>query len=300
MKDEYWGTFSIYDHRSPAYKQSLLFFDRIVVPVPNDPIGSLTGPEIDALREEVRFLEREGAARLVEWDQKEFEQWRDDHNHSGIGASEGIARRLSGDPPYQSRLMLKEQTEHQLDELRAQVDALSITAIPVYPARDRFDAANRAFKGYLPEQLTIDVALRAIPMPRADASFQDILELRQNKLFQSSLTALREWLTTDVTMNTNEDPEVVVKRAVLRLERMSEQYRDALSKARYAKISGAITSVLAIGAIAASHAEPALKILAGVAAPAFSFRTVFRPCWKDLQDNKAFAAGVICEADRLA
>jgi hypothetical protein len=300
MKDEYWGTFSIYDHRSPAYKQSLLFFDRIVVPVPDRPVGRLSEQEIDRLREEVRFLESEGAARLVTWDQEEFEQWRDERNNPGVGAQEGLARRISGDPPYQSRLMLKEQTDRQIEQLRTEVDALSITAIPVYAARDRFEAANKALEGYLPEQLMIDVALRSIPLPREDTPFAEILRIRQRKQFQSSLTSLREWMRDEVTVTRNENPEVTAKRAAIRLEKMAEQYRDALNKARYTKISGTITSVLAIGAVFAAHADPALKVLASVAAPAFSFRTLLRPCWKDLADTKTFAAGVICEAEALA
>lgn len=298
-KDEFWGTFSIYDHRSPAYKQMLLYFDRIVVPVPNNPIFDLSEEEIDQLRAEVLFLQGEGAARLVEWDQAEFEGWRDSHDTRGIGAPEGLARRLVGDPPYQSRLMLKEETEQKLDMLRAETDALSITAVPVYPAKERFEAASDSLNGYLPEQLTLDVVLRVLPLPSPNSPFEDILRIREKESFQSSLRALREWLEDNAVPKSGEDPTTTAKRAASQLQRIADRYRDALSAARYKKVSGTITSMLAIGAVAASHADPALKILASLAAPAFSFRSALRPCWKDLEETEAFAAGVICESKSL-
>ena len=137
-------------------------------------------------------------------------------------------------------------------------------------------------------------------MPSQNTAFDDILRLRDSEPFQRSLAALRTWMTEEVTMTANEDPAITVKRAVDQLERMAADYRDALSNARYKKVSGAITSVLAIGAVAAAHADPALKMLAAVATPFFSFRSLFRPCWRDLQENQAFPAGVICEAETLA
>ncbi len=42
MKNEYWATFSIYDHRTALYHQALVLFDRIVVPVPTRTVGSLS------------------------------------------------------------------------------------------------------------------------------------------------------------------------------------------------------------------------------------------------------------------
>lgn len=299
-KDECWGTFSIYDHRSAAYKQSLLYFDRIVVPVPNAPIFDLSEPEIERLRTEVKFLESEGVARLVEWDQAEFENWRDNRETRGVGASEGLARRLVGDPPYQTRLMLKEETDRKLDTLRTETEALSITAVPVYPAKHRFDAAAHAFEGYLPEQLTVDVILRALPLPSPESSFEDILRVRSEKSFQKSLLALRRWTQSNVVPRPGEDPPTTARRAASQLQDLADRYRDALTEARYNKISGTITSVLAIGAVAASHADPVLKILAGLAAPTLSFRSLLRPCWKDLQETQSFAAAVICEAETLA
>ncbi|MEO8623948.1 MAG: hypothetical protein ABI625_22915, partial [bacterium] len=138
-----------------------------------------------------------------------------------------------------------------------------------------------------------------LPMPSSDTSFEDILKLRESELFQGSLASLREWMSTEVLPRPGEAPDITVKRAVGRLDKMAEQYRDALSRAKYAKVTGAITSVLAIGAVVAALSDPALKILAGVATPFFSFRTLFRPSWKDLQTDKTFPAAAICEAEVL-
>jgi hypothetical protein len=66
MKDEYWATFSIYDHRTSLYRQALVLFDRIVVPIPTRTVGSLTAQEIDRVEAEVRFLQERGAAKKVD------------------------------------------------------------------------------------------------------------------------------------------------------------------------------------------------------------------------------------------
>src|SRR5262245_40343337 len=118
MKDEYWATFSIYDHRTSLYRQALILFDRIVVPVPTRTIGNLTMHEIDHLAAEVEFLEERGAAKKIDWDPDEFALWRKeaDAAESGLqetdaaesGQQEAVSRRLVNDPPYLTRLQLKE------------------------------------------------------------------------------------------------------------------------------------------------------------------------------------------------
>jgi hypothetical protein len=59
MTDEYWGTFSIYDHRGSIYRQSLVVFDRIVIPVPPKPVGNLTQQEIERLARDADWLKLE-------------------------------------------------------------------------------------------------------------------------------------------------------------------------------------------------------------------------------------------------
>lgn len=73
---ETWAIFSIIDHRQPVYRQALAMFDRIVVPLPAQPLGDQTLEELDQLRAEVDYLERENAAKPFEWKDDEWERWR--------------------------------------------------------------------------------------------------------------------------------------------------------------------------------------------------------------------------------
>jgi hypothetical protein len=74
---EYWGTFSIYDYQTPRYRQSLVLFDKVVIPLPTAPIGGVTAQEIERLSAEVAYLEKEGLAVGVQWDRNKFEAWRE-------------------------------------------------------------------------------------------------------------------------------------------------------------------------------------------------------------------------------
>jgi hypothetical protein len=112
--EEYWGTFSIYDHRTPLYRQSLVLFDKVVVPVPVRPIkgsaGEITAEEIKRLSADVDFLSSKGAAVRVDWDPKEFNAWRDNQ------AGEAIAQLLDKDKLLATRFQLQEAVEKGLLE----------------------------------------------------------------------------------------------------------------------------------------------------------------------------------------
>src|SRR5260370_42587898 len=100
MSDEYWATFSIYDHRRGAlYRNSLILFDRVVIPVPTTPVGDLTQEEIEALDADVVFLEREGAAVRFDWDPAEFQEWQTKTIERGACDGEALAKTLVKDPP---------------------------------------------------------------------------------------------------------------------------------------------------------------------------------------------------------
>jgi hypothetical protein len=72
---ETWATSSIIDHRAPVYRQALALFDRIVVPVPPEPIGNQTQEELTQLEAEVSYLAAHKAAELHEWRSDLFEEW---------------------------------------------------------------------------------------------------------------------------------------------------------------------------------------------------------------------------------
>ena len=62
MSEEYWATFSIFDHRELVYRNALALFDKVVMPVPTAPISSLKQEEIDALSADADYLQEKNAA----------------------------------------------------------------------------------------------------------------------------------------------------------------------------------------------------------------------------------------------
>ncbi|MDF0673868.1 MAG: hypothetical protein P0120_05940 [Nitrospira sp.] len=154
MKDEYWATFSIYDHRKPLYRQALVFFDRIIVPIPTRPFKSITEEEIEQLSTEVDFLKKRGVADKVDWDPDEFELWRDRTNGPEAGHAEALARRLVNAPPFLTRLQLKEKTDESVARLRPQ-GVLSVTTVPVYGTKQAYKVSTDQLKGHITERVTL-------------------------------------------------------------------------------------------------------------------------------------------------
>src|SRR5258708_4188117 len=97
---ETWATFSIIDHRQPIYRQALALFDRIVVPLCAQPIGDQTREELDQLRAEVDYLEKENAAQAFDWNEEEWDRWRTPL------LAESLAEGFRRDAYLDSRLML--------------------------------------------------------------------------------------------------------------------------------------------------------------------------------------------------
>lgn len=304
MKDEYWATFSIYDHRTALYRQALVLFDRIVVPIPTRKVGTLTEREIDHLAAEVGFLEKRGAAEKVDWDPDEFAQWRDadapDADAPEAGQQEAIALRLVKDPPYLTRLQLQEQTKTRVPE-NLPSGVRSVTAVPVYGTHEAYDFSTAELKRYwVEEKVTLEVLLRQIPVPAESASFDDILYVRDRPSFQASLAALRRWQRDTVRELLEENDEASIERAARDFSEMIRRYADALAEARYEKVTTAVSSMLAIGAALAVGAAPLVKVLAGIAPPIFSAKKLLKPCWKSLEEKQCFPAGVVYEAKKLA
>jgi hypothetical protein len=299
MRTEYWATFSIYDHRTALYRQSLVLFDRIVIPIPTTPVGDLTNEEIDKLAKEADYLKAYGVALPVSWDVDAFAHWAQPKDLTHGGHQEGLARRLSGDKPYNTRLMLKEQIDNQADQLIKSMN-VSVTAIPVYGSRDKQETSSINLKGYLTELVTLDIILKNVPMPAPDVSFDDILKLRDKPGFQASLAALRTW-QKDTIRNLLADNDIAgIELAKDEFSDMIRKYSEALSDARFEKVTSSVVSILAVGAALTDPTGSILTLLAGIAAPLFSIKKLSRPCWKDLENDACFPAGVICEAHKLA
>jgi hypothetical protein len=299
MKDEYWATFSIYDHRTPLYRQALLLFDRIVVPIPSREFGGLKNPEIERLRSEVQFLEKQGAAKSIEWDPDEFAVWRSQAEKREVGHSEALARRLAGDPPYLTRLQLKEKTEERAAKLVGE-KGISVLAVPVYGSRQNYNAATAQLKDYLREQLTLQVLLKQVPVPAERVAFEDILRLRNRKSFQASLSALRKWQRDTLRELLEEKSEASIQRAVDDFSNKVTKYEEHLKDAKYEKVTTAVSSMLAVGGAMTALAGPVLGTLAALAGPLFSIKKLLKPCWKDIEEKECFPAGVIYESRAVA
>src|SRR5215831_10210335 len=99
---ETWATFSIIDHRAPVYRQALALFDRIVVPVPREPIGDQTREELTQLEAEISYLAAHQAAELHEWNSDVFAEWR------RPVLAEAIADGFNRDAYADTRMMLAE------------------------------------------------------------------------------------------------------------------------------------------------------------------------------------------------
>jgi hypothetical protein len=298
MKDEYWATFSIYDHRTPVYRQALLLFDRIVVPIPSREFGGLKDQEIERLRSEVQFLEKQGAAKSIEWDPDEFAGWRSEAEKREVGHSEALARRLAGDPPYLTRLQLKENTEKRAATLVG--EGVSVIAIPVYGSRQNYNAATAQLKGYLREHLTLQVLLKQVPVPAERVAFEDILHLRNRKSFQASLRALRKWQRDTLRELLEEKSQGSIQRAFDDFSNKVKKYEEHLNDAKYEKVTTAVISMLAVGGAMTALGGPVLGTLASLAGPLFSIKKLLKPCWKDIEEAECFPAGVVYESRLLA
>lgn len=309
MKDEYWATFSIYDHQTSLYRQALVLFDRIVVPVPTRTVGRLTTQEIDRLAAEVEFLESEGAAKKIDWDPDEFALWRQEADAAEAGQQEAdaakagqqeaLARRLVNDPPYLTRLQLKEQAESKVSKLLPP-GVISVTAVPVYGTQKTYEVFTADLRRHwVEEKVTLEVLLKQIPLPAETASFDDILHLRNQSSFQASLAALRQWQRKTVRELLQKNDEASIRRAALDFSEMTRKYAEALTDARYEKVTTAISSMLALGAAFSAAAGPLVGTLAAIASPIFSIRKLLKPCWKDLEEKQCFPAGVVYEARHL-
>jgi hypothetical protein len=306
MKDEFWGTFSIYDHRTPLFRQSLVFFDKIVVPVPEKPVGKLEAAEIHQLSKDVEFLEQRGAAKKFVWDPDDFTEWKAEAEKAE-GPSQGkaaVARRLVNDPPYLTRLMLSDRTNQAIAKLLPD-GVISVTAVPVYGTRDKYDRSAEELKADVAERLTVEVLLPEMPVPGPDATFDQILSLRDRPAFQASLRALRAWQnkTLGDIVAKSKDTGVVddasLRRAKDDFEKMIERYNEAFNDTRFKKIQTAVTSAIAFGGVMFALGGPVMATLGALVSPLFSIRELMKPCWKDLQDKAFFPAGVVYEAKAI-
>jgi hypothetical protein len=289
MDRQYWATFSIYDYKTPRYRQSLVLFDKVVIPVPTAAIGTVSEAEIERLAAEVMYLEQEGAAVGLPWNRDEFEAWRE------AQAGEALAQLIDKDRQLATRLQLQDTIENDPTGKLSRPGA-PVRAIPVYADWHEFDST---FKGSAPIRV-FDIIARQLSLPAHDVPLQDIVRLRARKSFRESLGALRRW-QDDVLLDllkcqqNNELREATLQKAMNDLQKWMKQYQQVLDEAQFKKIKTGVVSVLTITATLLAGAGPLIVTLAALAPPLFDFRDVVRPGWQTATNLECAPVGVIYE-----
>jgi hypothetical protein len=292
MSDEYWGTFSIYDHRQPLYRQSIVLFDRVVIPIPSEPVGNQTQKELDALKADVDYLEYHDAARSFPWDSDEFDDWQKTIK------SEVLSGALTRDPLFATRFRISQELR-KLTQAMLPVGVESVTAMPVYGTREKYESATKDLEAQGLEKLTLEVILKELPMPADNVTLADIIEFRKREDYKESLYALRKWQREQVPKLLKENNAKELRQAREEFARLVRRYKSAMNEAKYQKVTTGVCSILAIGATLAAGATPLVVALSALAPPLFSFRTLMTPCWKQVAEKDCAPAGLVYGMSRL-
>lgn len=299
MSDEYWATFSIYDHRlASLYRKTLVLFDRVVIPVPTEPVGDLQQQEIKALAADVSYLEDNDAAVQFTWDRNEFFEWQKKTVNSEGVDGEALAATLTKDPPFATRLQLS-QTYNAIAPQLLPAGVDSVIAVPSYGSRERYEAVTNDLRGHVAERTVLEIILNNISVPDADVPLEDIIRLRQDAQFRDSMYQLRNWQMQTVGELLDHSDDRLVRAAENDFQRWIKQYDEAMTDAQIKKAQTAIVSVLAVGATLAVGAGPLVGFLAAIAPPLFSIQELVQPCWKQIADKQFAPAGVVYAVSRL-
>jgi hypothetical protein len=263
---ETWATFSVTDHRLPIYRQALALFDRIVVPLPREPVGDQTQEELDQLRADVDYLKGVNAAEPYDWQDARFDQWREPF------LAQALAAGFNRDADHDSRLMLSNQ-----------LCSPDVQAIPVYGGPELFANSNSAL-GLANEALTVEIAQR-LPVPDYDTPLENLVRLRQNPAFRRALEDLLEWKRDKApAIVLAEDRKTAIEAAMRDFDRLTKTYASAMESEGHKK-AGLVGSIF----FALITGDP----LGAIKEALVSFREVREPCWKKVAEMKCAPAGVI-------
>lgn len=291
MTDESWATFSIYDHRTPIYRRALLLFDRIVVPVPARPVGSLLPSEIDELSADVAYLAENEAAVRFDWDPVGFQSWQQSV------ASEALARTLNQDRQFASRLFVAQEYTPLIP---AGVE--SVTAVPVYHDPKSYDASAEELRNDVMETALLEIVLPRLPIPDDDVPLESIVAFRKKDQFSESLHQVRKWQKKILPELLSDDPEKRarnVRVAASDFDRWIRQYSEAMVDAKIGKAKTAVVSVLAVGAVLCPFTTHLVAALSAIASPLFSIRELSKPCWKVVNEKECAPAAMVYAAAHL-
>jgi hypothetical protein len=288
MANELWGTFSIYDHRDEIFRKSLITFDRVVIPIPDKPIGNQTHEELDQLYADARYLEKNDAAIIYNWKSSEFLDWQKEVLREALSVK-------STDSFYDSRLMLQERTE----DLKP-IGVNDIISLPVYGAKEEYQSAYSKLTHVTDEGVIVELS-QLISTPDKNAPLEKIIALRQSESFMSAKEAFKEWQVKRMPEVLGEKSIKNVNLAKEEFEKMLERYDEEINNGKFKKKKTVITSLLALGSVfsaAIGETQTAIALMSGAAPNLFSLKETKSPIWKDLRDKPYEAAGIIYEANR--
>lgn len=289
MANELWGTFSIYDHRDPIFIRSLILFDRVVIPIPNQPIGDQTQAELEQLYTDASYLEKNNAAIIYNWNSAEFHHWQSEFIREALSVG-------SRDNLFDSRLLLQTKT----DELKP-TDVHDVLSVPVYGARNTFVEAYQKIEKAQQEAMTVELS-QLITVPNENVPLEVIVALRNKPSFQSARRALRDWQIKKMPELLGEKSTKNIGLATEDYKRMLLRYEEEMHNAKFKKSKMVVTSMLTLGSIfsaAIGQTQTAIALLAGAAPNLFDLKETFTPTWKSLRDKDYEAGGVIYEANRI-
>lgn len=263
---ETWATFSIIDHRKPIYRQALALFDRIVVPVPSQPIGNQTEAELEQLRAEVDYLADHQAAQLVEWDSASFQEWRLPF------LAEATSANINRDVFHDTRLMVAEK-----------IASTDILAVPVYGGIDQWNNAKTTLM-QVEEALTVEIMQR-LPVPAGDTPLENLIALRNKPAFRSALDSLLEWKRLQApAIFLNANRAAAMSAALKDFDKLTKSYAEAMEAEGFKK-AGTVGSIF----LSAFTGE----FFGALKEGALALREMREPCWKNLSGMKCAPGGVI-------
>jgi hypothetical protein len=289
MANELWGTFSIYDHRDSIFVKSLILFDRIVIPIPEKPIGNQTFEEIERLHSEASYLENHDAAIIYNWNSNEFGEWQQEVMREALSVS-------SRDNLYDTRLMLQKKTE----DLKPK-NIHDVISVPVYGARENFLEAYKNITPFEQEVMSVELS-QLISVPDENTPLEDIIKLRNKPSFQSARRSLRDWQIKKMPEILGEKSTRNIGIAKEEYVRMLMRYEEEMKNAKFKKKKILVTSLLTLGSLfsaAMGQTQTAIALMAGAAPNLFGIKEAFTPTWKDMRDKDYEPGGVIYEANRV-
>jgi hypothetical protein len=263
---ETWATFSIVDHRAPVYRQALALFDRIVVPVPPEPIGDQTPEELNQLEAEISYLAANGAAELHEWNSDVFVEWRRPI------LAEAIADGFNRDAYADTRMMLAQH-----------FTSTDVQAVPVYTGPEQYRRARMELN-QAEDALTVEIVQR-LPVPEYDTPLESLVRLRNTVAFRTALEDLLEWKRTQLpAIILSKNHPLAIAAAMKDFDKNTRAYAEAMESEGHKK-RGSVASIF--------FALFTGEVLGAIKEGLISFREVREPCWKKVSAMKCAPGGVV-------